>query len=269
VTIKSTWTDFKSEANKLVKESREKRISLLFRGQGNSSWDIETTLERSLHNDSVVAYFNMVLRLKSEIETFSGLNWDAKPDYPEVEKNILAGYDTFSRFISLGSFPHYAYLLHLRHLGFPSPLLDWTRSPFVAAYFAFSSPPRDASSVAIYAFRERGENGMKTGGSSTPNIVHLGPFVSGPKRHFAQQAEYTICTAWQNGAPEFVSHSNVCHDYDPAASYQQDVLQKFTIDVDERDEVMRELSAYNLTAYSLFGSEESLVLALSQREECR
>jgi len=49
--------------------------------------------------------------------------------------------------------PAYSYLAHLRHNGFPSPLLDWTQSPYVAAYFAFARP--QGEQVALYVYCEQ------------------------------------------------------------------------------------------------------------------
>jgi hypothetical protein len=82
-------------------------------------------------------------------------------------------------------------MAYLRHHGFPSPLLDWSSSPYVAAYFAFAEPVEDGKNVAIYAYRERGDGGFKIGGNDEPFIRQLGPYVSGPKRHFAQRSQYT------------------------------------------------------------------------------
>lgn len=32
----------------------------------------------------------------------------------------------------------YGFMTRLRHHGFPSPLLDWPQSPYIAAFFAFN-----------------------------------------------------------------------------------------------------------------------------------
>jgi hypothetical protein len=46
------------------------------------------------------------------------------------------------------------YFARLRHCAFPSPLLDWSKSPYVAAYFAFARAKHDGD-VASFAYRER------------------------------------------------------------------------------------------------------------------
>jgi hypothetical protein len=214
----------------------------------------------------VADYFRMILRIKSEVEAYTGQKWDEETTIYDLEPKLLSGEDSFSRTMSMGAFPHYPYMAFLRHHGFPSPLLDWSASHAVAAFFAFRTPsPSDH--VAIFAFRERDASGLKEGGSGQPAIRLLGPYVAGPKRHFAQRSHYTICTRWELYSPCFYDHTEVCRPYDPKADFQQDILFKFILPSNQRKEVLAELADYNLNAYTLFGSDEGLLEALSIKEE--
>jgi hypothetical protein len=258
-----TWADFKRISSELNAASRNE---LIFRGHGSDEWSLDTTLDRSNHSDTIESYYRLILGIKSEVQAYTELTWDDDPNFHSLMERLGQDYDPFSRFF-MGGVPHYAYMAYLRHHGFPSPLLDWSSSPYVAAYFAFADQVGTTDNVAIFAYRERGEHRMKIGGSDDPSIMQLGPYVAGPKRHFAQRSQYTICTHWNSGIPSFWSHDAVCQTFDQKAEFQQDIIYKFRLPRTERAQVLRELAAYNLNAFTLFGSEESLMQALSQREE--
>ncbi len=195
-----------------------------------------------------------------------GTKWDI-PEYPEIEKS-LREYETFFNKLFWGRLPAYDYMVHLRHHGFPSPLLDWTQSPYIAAYFAFRRPIKDVERVSIYVYCERPE-GSKGVSSSAPWIKVLGPYIRTHRRHFLQQCEYTICVVFNNDGQgwRFAAHENVfAQDPSQPHNFQQDVLWKFNIPSTERLEVLKLLDNYNLNAFSLFASEETLMETLALRE---
>ena len=138
--LQVTWDQFGLGIRELRRRHAAKRVSrpLLFRGQRDAAWGLQTTLERRGKRNMLLRdYYSVICRIKPQIEAFTKEHWDI-PDFLSVMR-LLEDYDSFSLDLDNGNFPGQQYMVYLRHHGFPSPLLDWTRSPYIAAYFAFSS----------------------------------------------------------------------------------------------------------------------------------
>lgn len=140
------WEEVENVIIEIKNEYPKTSSDCWFRGQSNSEWALETTLERRTKSDfSVYEYYKIIRRIKPEIEIVTGLTWQI-PNMNEIG-NWAKSYGSFDDILA------YDYLGHLRHNGFPSPLLDWTFSPYVAAYFAFSGADKCGSErVAIFVF---------------------------------------------------------------------------------------------------------------------
>jgi hypothetical protein len=263
VRVKS-WEAFETKLDRLRAASERPRY-LLFRGHSNASWPLRTTLERSTnYSPKIIDYYGVISEIEPQVETFTGLRWDT---------DAMARYAIFipgeesesvSMALAFGKLPAYSYLVYLRHHGFPSPLLDWSGSPYVTAYFAFHSPSLTDRSIYVYAEMDAG---AKNRSSRQPEIYSFGPNIRSHRRHFLQQSQYTICIRLQQdlaiGQKEwrFAPHDNVFN----RNTESQDVLTKFVIPAGERIKVLKKLEEYNLNALSLFGSEESLLETLAVR----
>jgi hypothetical protein len=260
-----SWTEF----GPLVRDLRERyghvrfgdeyeqKNAVLFRGQACADWSLDTTLERRLDEAlTVQQYMIRASRCAAEIESVSGLTLDV-PDYPDIGAEIEQKQESFHVHL-----PCYSYLVYLRHHGFPSPLLDWTESPYIAAYFAFDEPD-DAGRVSIFVYVERANLG-KSGTGGSPMITSYGPYVRTHVRHFAQKCWYTIATQYdeERRRHTFCNHSLIFDD----GVENQDLLIKITLPKGERVKALAELADYNINHYTLFQTHDGLVHALASKE---
>ncbi len=249
------WEAFEGKIEELRSKYGTRSSPLLFRGQGNSEWPLTTTLDRSGEGSMMFRdYYRLICaRISPAVKTFAGV------DVPEYDREVLNTFSDRELLIIPGQFPPiplYRYMAYLRHHGFPSPLLDWSRSPFVAAYFAFRDPLDGVERRSVYAYCET-PTGMKGGAVGEPTVHAIEPYVQTHHRHFRQQCDYTVCGAFDVNASQwrFDSHQNLFNHTRP----NQDYLWKFDLPSTERLKVLRLLNDYNLSAFTLFGSEESLL----------
>jgi FRG domain len=263
-----TWQEFKQAVNKLRSDYERLRtthsVSLpTFRGQASSTWRLETTLERAHHPTMKIGdYGALMAKIAPEICTNTNRRFEV-PGPIEWEYWLKKIDD--EQYFAPGSLPGYEFMVYLRHQGFPSPLLDWTDSEFVAAYFAFADTKSDEKDarVAIYAYMEYGGS-YKVGSVRMPAISGMGPYVMSHPRHFTQQARYTYCKKLDEGGSwTYVPHSLVFESDPKSLVDAQDVLIQYTLPASERDVVLRELMRFNLTAYSLFATEEALMKTMA------
>jgi FRG domain len=253
----NSWEEFEEQ----LREIRAKvKSQLFFRGQSNSTWPLSSTLDREPCGARTFFkdYYHSISKAATEIESLTSKEWDI-PDYPTVEKWVTE-YDEFSRKLSFGQFPAYSYMVHLRHHGFPSPLLDWSRSPYVAAYFAFCKVRNNTAQEAKVSIHVFSEPRFRLSGNRMPLIFRLGQHVKTHRRHFLQQCDYTLCVLFSDEW-RFAEYQEV-FDYPNQSQWR---FWKFNIPYSARAKVLKRLDQHNLNAFSLFGSEESLMDTMALR----
>lgn len=227
----ASWEDFKAVVSRQIGQYR----AFIYRGQGNSEWVLSTTLHRTgqipTHNDFVV-YFETVLPFVQEpIEAWDGSRRDLTDPFQLAQ-----------------------FLAFLQHHRFPTPLLDWTFSPYVAAYFAFEGINHFAlqyEKVAIYAFNQA--EWLKIYKQTydyrveDSHVTLLNPSYRGNPKQMFQQSTF-IFTNQVN------IEGHITHNEKTPSQF----LQKYEISVKERATVFKDLNAMNITAMQLAPSMESV-----------
>lgn len=190
----------------------------VFRGQASENWKLESTLKRKL-NDCVTKELE-----EKTLDAFKkhclGRRGHNPPKLSESEWWALG-----------------------QHFGLATPLLDWSDSPYVAAFFAFNSENTDTDNVVVWLLcKSVNDNEGITKLQSEHYIEFLTPYLDENARLINQRGLFVrtpnmeCITEWINSLKE----NGTCY------------LGRILIPRSEKDFALDSLDKMNINGFTLF-----------------
>ena len=155
-----------------------------------------------------------------------------------------------------------AFFSLLQHHGYPTPLLDWSHSPYVAAFFAFRDRPiayKGAENVRVYLFNHREwQSKIRQITNLDPPYPHLSvmEFLAvGNPRLVPQQAATTVTNISD------IEAYIIQREEETGISF----LEAIDIPANQREEAMLDLRFMGITAGSMFPGIDGICEELRER----
>lgn len=265
----SSWEEYHSTIAQISKtygqyqdsiSKTTRKRTLLYRGQPCAGFKLISTLDRVSPGKkwSFHEYSDLIRSIARDIENNPVCPNCPKIDPPEISNNPSKTIEPFD-----------SYMVYLRHHGFPSPLLDWTEDPMIAAYFSFQDYPDETMTgrSAIFVYIEKQEYVTS---SEYPEFEARSLTKKNIPRDIAQKTWFTYAFKKINAqttiyAP-FYEVSEMPEEKINNATNRPQII-RITLPHTEKDTVRKYLDSKNINYDTLMDPEGTYIKSLSDRTE--
>lgn len=237
--IIDSWGKYKNWVNNVVTQKKD----FFYRGQMDYKWSLQTTLHR------IAADLN--LTLLQYLDTI----------IPETHYYICAFHNELIDLKVPEEFG--SFLALLQHHGFPTPLLDWTLSPYIASYFAYKDiddryPQCKYVKIFIFDYLQwidTFQQPLDLRNTSVKYVSVIRPHAKYNPRIIPQRGTYTV-----TNVSDMAQYILEC-----SQNAKKTFLYSVNLPVSERPQVMRELNLMGINEMTLFPGLDGLCKSLKEQ----
>jgi FRG domain len=217
------------------------RRGFAFRGQANETWPVWSSYHRYM--DAIGNTSEEETMLEPDSDYLVDLHVVAHELYPELEQEFdLQDPKQRSEFLSIA-----------QHHGFPTPLIDFTDSPFIAAYFAVRDA-KDGELCRIFCVNLVALQ-IAIGGNKATQVNFARPLARHNPRIAVQQGLFILSLK-----SDLLRHLVHLQDYitrniyqHPSRALEKPLVGGFLLTVTNRAEILSDLDLMGINEYTLFG----------------
>jgi hypothetical protein len=236
-----SWSEFKSAfARDLANHDWLPPGRYVFRGQQSAGWALTSGFDRAYRHIPPVDRYQVATRLLKEFQSML----DA---YHMPEARLGVANDPSGTQLEL--------MALAQHYGLPTRLLDWSRSPYVAAFFAFSDlliagELTDEARVAVWALDTQSTMWSAELGAQVVSVpTRIDPRIRN------QGGVFTVCVGTVGSLEE----------YHNQAAPRQPALYQFSVPREQATIALRDLNAMDINHARLFPGYDGCVRAARLR----
>jgi hypothetical protein len=225
-------------------------LGYVFRGQENASWKLDTSFHRAITNERRLPL--------PEVNRMLEIEQNLSRHFRAVASNLIPA----GTLAGIREGEVIQWWPVMRHYGVPTRIMDWTASPYVAAYFAVSRLP-DTDGVVYLVNHHLLNLAMKQShdklaelsllasdymNPDAPAVLNIFQVALAlPDRMMAQQGCFMVCRNIAGNFEEVLASLSVLQEEKKAIA-----LKRLRIPAALKAIFVKQLSSMNVTAQSLF-----------------